>query len=60
MVREDGSVMQFKSTRGGGPRYTGPHHNELRALIPVSSTDKPELLNIHLYDPLFRRRMLTE
>ena len=48
MVREDGSVMQFKSTRDVARDTRGRIHNELRALIPVSSTDTPELLNILL------------
>jgi hypothetical protein len=48
MVRKDGSVMQFKSTREVARDTRGRIHNELRALIPVSSTDTPQLLNIHL------------
>ena len=58
MVRKDGSVMQFKSTREVARDTRGRIHNELRALIPVSSTDTPQLLNIHLYDP--RTRISTE
>jgi hypothetical protein len=58
MVRKDGSVMQFKSTREVARDTRGRIHNELRALIPVSSTDTPQLLNIHLYDP--QTRISTE
>src|SRR6202050_1203006 len=54
IVRKDGSVMQLKSTREVARDTRGRIHNELRALIPVSSTDTPELLNIHLYDPQTR------
>ena len=54
IVRKDGSVIQFKSTREVARDSRGRIHNELRALIPVSSTDTPELLNIHLYDPQTR------
>jgi hypothetical protein len=54
IVRKDGSIMQFKSTREVARDTRGRIHNELRALIPVSSTDTPELLNIHLYDPQTR------
>jgi hypothetical protein len=58
MVRKDGSVMQFKSTREVARDTRGRIHNEARVLIPVSSTETPELLNIHLYDP--RTRISTE
>jgi hypothetical protein len=54
IVRKDGSVMQFKSTQEVARDTRGRIHNELRALIPVSSTDTPELLNVHLYDPQTR------
>jgi hypothetical protein len=54
IVRKDGSVMQFKSTREVARDTRGRIHNELRTLIPVSSTDTPELLNIRLYDPQTR------
>ena len=40
--------MQFKSTREVARDTRGRIHNELRALVPVSSTDTPELLKIHL------------
>jgi hypothetical protein len=58
MVRKDGSVMQFKSTREVARDTRGRIHNEARVLIPVSSTDTPELLNIRLYDP--QTRISTE
>ena len=54
IVRKDGSVMQFRSTLEVARDTRGRIHNELRALIPVSNTDMPELLNIHLYDPQTR------
>jgi hypothetical protein len=54
IVREDGSVMQLKSTRKVARDTQGRIHNERRALIPVSSTDTPEVLNILLYDPQTR------
>jgi hypothetical protein len=50
--------MQFKSTREVARDTRGRIHNELRALIPVSSTDTPELPHIHLYDP--QTRISTE
>ena len=58
IVRKDGSVTQFKSTKEVARDTRGRIHNELRALIPVASTDTPELLNIHLYDP--QSRISTE
>lgn len=58
IVRKDGSVTQFKSTREVARDSRGRIHNELRALVSVSSTDTPELLNIHLYDP--QTRISTE
>jgi hypothetical protein len=58
IVRKDGSVMQLKSTRAVARDTRGRIHNELRALIPISSTDTPDLLQIHLYDP--QTRISTE
>jgi hypothetical protein len=58
MVRKDGSVMQFKSTRKVARDTRGRIHNEFSMLIPVSSTDTPEVLHIHLYDP--QTRISTE
>jgi len=58
MVHKDGSVTRFKSTREVARDTRGRIHNELRALIPSSSTDSPPLLHIHLYDP--QARISTE
>jgi len=58
VVHKDGSVKQFKATREGARDTRGRIHNELRALIPVSSNHTPELLFIHLYDP--QSRISTE
>lgn len=58
IVGKDGSVTQFKSTREIARDTRGRIHNELRVLIPVSSSDTPALLNIHLYDP--QTRISTE
>jgi len=54
IVHKDGSVTQFKSTREVARDTRGRIHNELRALIPGSSTNSPPLLHIHLYDPQTR------
>ena len=58
IVRSDGFVMQFKSTRAVARDTRGRIHNELRALIPVSSANTPDVLNILLYDP--QTRISTE
>lgn len=58
VVHKDGSVTQFKSTREVARDIQGRIHNELRTLIPVSSSGTPILLNIHLYDP--QTRISTE
>ena len=58
IVRNDGSIAQFKSTREVARDTRGRIHNELRALVPISSTNKAALLNIHLYDP--QTRISTE
>jgi hypothetical protein len=58
IVRKDGSVMQLKSTREVARDTRGRIHNELRALNFASSSDTPELLHIHLYDP--QTRISTE
>jgi hypothetical protein len=58
VVRKDGSVTQLKATRQVARDTRGRIHNELQALVPVSSTDPPELLFIHLYDP--ESRISTE
>jgi hypothetical protein len=58
VVHKDGSVTQLKATREVARDTRGRIHNELRALIPVSSAKTPELLFIHLYDP--QSRISTE
>ena len=58
IVRKDGPVTQLKSIREIARDTRGRIHNELRAFLPVSSTDTPEVLNIHLYDP--QTRISTE
>ena len=57
-IRKDGLVIKYNSTREIARDSQGRIHNELRSFIPVSSTDTPKLLNIHLYDP--QTRISTE
>lgn len=62
-IGKDGLVIKYNSTKYNSTREIardsqGRIHNELRSFIPVSSTDTPKLLNIHLYDP--QTRISTE
>lgn len=58
IIRKDGSAVRVKSTHDVARDSRGRIHNELRALVPVSSTDRAELLRINLYDP--QTRISTE
>jgi hypothetical protein len=58
MIRPDGSVLSLKSIRVMARDGIGRIHNESRLLIPATSTDTPEVIHIHLYDP--RTRISTE
>jgi hypothetical protein len=53
-IRPDGSSFSFTSMRQIGRDIQGRIHNELRSGIPITSTDTPELLRVHLYDPQTR------
>jgi hypothetical protein len=57
-VHKDGSVSEFKSTREVARDIRGRIHNELRGLVPVTSSAAPPLVRIHLYDP--QSRVSTE
>jgi hypothetical protein len=48
------SVLGFKTIREIGRDSRGRIHNESRASMPVSSTDAPPLIRVHLYDPQTR------
>lgn len=51
MVRSDGSVLQLKSIHDIARDSQGRVHNEMRTFVPISSSETPQLLRIHLYDP---------
>jgi hypothetical protein len=53
-VQRDGSVMSFRTVRDIGRDSRGRIFNESRTLIPVSSTETPQLVSVHLYDPQTR------
>jgi hypothetical protein len=54
VVLRNGSVVDFKTIRNIGRDSRGRIHNESRMQVPASSTDTPEVLRIHLYDPQTR------
>jgi hypothetical protein len=54
VVQPDGSIASFKTIRNIHRDSQGRIYNEGRALLPVSSTDTPEVVRIHLYDPQTR------
>jgi hypothetical protein len=59
LVRRDSSVvLQLRSTHHVARDTRGRIHNEMSALVPVTSNETPPLLHIHLYDP--QTRVSTE
>lgn len=58
VIRPDGSVFNLKSFRNLARDSSGRIHNESRSYVPASSTNTPEVLHIHLYDP--QTRISTE
>jgi hypothetical protein len=54
VVRPDGTIASFKTVRDIHRDSQGRIYNEGRALLPVSSTDTPQVVRIHLYDPQTR------
>ena len=54
IVRPDGSVASFKTTRDIHRDSQGRIYNEVRRLLPVSSTAPPQIERILLYDPQTR------
>lgn len=57
-IRPDGSVINLRSIRNVARDSIGRIHNEARTFIPATSTDTPDVVHIHLYDP--RTRISTE
>jgi hypothetical protein len=53
-VQHDGSIVIFKTIREIGRDSRGRIHNESRVLVPVSDTNTPQVVRIHLYDPQTR------
>lgn len=54
VVQADGSVVSWHTMRQIGRDSQGRIHNEGRQLLPVSSTQEPQVVRIHLYDPQTR------
>jgi len=53
-VRPDGSIVIFKTIREIGRDSRGRIHNESRVFVPISDTNTPPVVGIHLYDPQTR------
>lgn len=53
-VLRDASIATFKTVRDIHRDSRGRIYNESRTLLPLSSTDAPQLTGIHLYDPQTR------
>lgn len=53
-VMPDGSVARFKTVRDIHRDSRGRIYNESRTLLPLSSTETPQLVGVHLYDPQTR------
>jgi hypothetical protein len=53
-IGPNGSTMVLKTMREIGRDSRGRIHNEMRTLVPVSSTEAPQVVRIHLYDPQTR------
>jgi hypothetical protein len=54
LIHSDGSSVRLKTVRDIARDSQGRIYNESRALVPISSTETPQLLRIHLYDPQTR------
>jgi hypothetical protein len=53
-VHPDGSIANLRTIREIGRDSLGRIHNEARQMEPASSSEAPEILHIHLYDPQTR------
>jgi hypothetical protein len=54
VVSQDGSVIYLKTIRDIHRDSQGRIYNEARNLLPAASTDTPQVMSIHLYDPQTR------
>jgi hypothetical protein len=54
VVQPDGSIANFKTSRGIGRDGRGRIYNEVSTLVPGSSAEAPRVVGIHLYDPQTR------
>lgn len=53
-VMRDGSVVRMKTVREIHRDSRGRIYNELRTLVPVASTETPQVISVLLYDPQTR------
>jgi hypothetical protein len=54
IVNKDGSIVYYKTVRDIHRDSRGRIYTESRNLLPAASTDTPQVLGIHLYDPQTR------
>ena len=54
VILDDGQTAMRKSTARIARDSQGRIYNERRTLVPVSSSETPDLLSAHLYDPQTR------
>jgi hypothetical protein len=54
IVQPNGVFASFKTIRAIGRDNQGRIHNEARVLVPVTGSNSPQVMRIHLYDPQTR------
>jgi hypothetical protein len=59
-VQPDGAVVNVKTLRQIARDGHGRIHNEARELVPVSSSETPQVRRIHLYDPETRMSAILD
>ena len=50
-VQKDGGIAQLKTAREIGRDSRGRIFNQMRALVPASGNESPEVVGVHIYDP---------
>lgn len=54
VVQRDGSIANFKTDRGIGRDSKGRIYSEATMLLPLASTETPQVMSILIYDPQTR------
>ncbi len=50
-VQKDGQVVKSKTAREIGRDSRGRIFNEMRTLVPAASSESPQVVGVHIYDP---------